>query len=377
MESNLIFATNLILINMKKHIILLIAVALGFAACNQNANEFKVKVNLKNGNDEMLYLKKYVDNELKTIDSATIKDEMAVLKAPIDADVQGFYTLSVKGMRGRMTFFADNKDVTVVGDIANPAAVEIFGSETQTLYNDYREQLYAFENRIEEIYPLMEEAYNTNDSVKVDSLSKIGNQVMDEQNEFRVNYVKEHGDSFLAHFLLNEMKQEYDLAEVKEMMANFTTPSIYLDELNDYVAKQERLDIGGTFIDFTLNTKDGESVTLSEIIKANKLTLVDFWASWCGPCRKENPVVKAAYEKYHDMGFEVLAISVDADELSWLKAVEQDALPYPQVRDTENVADDYLIYYIPANFLFDAEGNIVAKGLRGEDLEAKLAELLQ
>ncbi len=170
----------------------------------------------------------------------------------------------------------------------------------------------------------------------------------------------------------------YGLATLKEFVAGFTTESIYTKDLNDYIAKQERLEVGQPFIDFTLQTKDGENVTLSEVIGKNKLTLVDFWASWCGPCRKENPVVKAAYEQYHELGFDVVGVSVDQDGDAWLQAVEEDQLPWTQVRDTENtVSESYLIYYIPSNFLFDQNGTMVAKGLRGEDLTAKLSELLQ
>jgi len=92
----------------------------------------------------------------------------------------------------------------------------------------------------------------------------------------------------------------------------------------------------------------------------------------------ENPVVKAAYEKYHAKGFEVIGISVDRNEAKWLEAVEEDALPYIQVRDVEgNVSDDYAIVSIPSNFLYDQNGIMVAKGLRGEELETKLAELLK
>lgn len=360
---------------MKKHFLFLLVAALGLAACTEKKTDFQVTVNLKNSNDQMVYLQKYVDNAPVVIDSAIIQEENAVLNAPI-GDVQTLYALKVKDMRGSMPFFADNKDVTFVGDMQNPRDVEIYASETQTALDAYRKEFNGFYEKMEELYAQMDEAYAKQDSVMMDSLNKVGDAIMDEQSNFRNNYIKEHADSFLAHYILDEVKQDYSLDELKELEANFTTTSIYLDDLNSYIAKQETLEVGHPCIDFTLQTVDGENVTLSEKVAQNKVTMIDFWASWCGPCRKENPVVKAAYEKYHEMGFDVIGISVDQDADAWQKAVEADALPYTQVRDADNsVSESYLIYYIPSNFLIDQNGNFIAKGLRGEELEAKLAEI--
>lgn len=362
---------------MKKHLLFLFVLALGLTACNEKSNQFKVNVSLKNGNDQTVYLQKYVDNAPVTIDSAVITNESAVLTADND-DPQILYALKVKGKRGSMPFFADNKDVTFVGDINNPQDVEIMASETQAEWNAYNDAQDEFNNQIRELYAVMQQAFADNDTIAMDSLNTVGTALMDEQANYRDEYVKSHPDSFLAHYLLDESKQDYPLDELKEIVAGFTTESLYTKDINDYIAKQERLEVGQPFIDFTLQTNDGENVTLSEVIGKNKLTLVDFWASWCGPCRHENPVVKAAYEKYHELGFEVVGISVDQDGDAWLQAVEEDQLPWTQVRDTENkVSQDYLIYYIPSNFLFDQNGTMVAKGLRGEDLDAKLGELLK
>ena len=361
---------------MKKQVLFLFALALALTACNQNKDQFKVNVSLTNGNDRTVYLQKYVDNAPVTIDSAVIANDMAVLTADND-DPQILYALKVKGMRGSMPFFADNKDVSFVGDINNPQAVEIMASESQKELNDYNDQLNQFNTQIKELYAEMQQAFSDNDSIKMDSLNTVGTALMEQQANFRDDYIKAHPESFVTHYLLDQNKQEYALAELKELMAGFTTESIYKKDLNDYIAKQERLEVGQPFIDFTLQTNDGENVTLSEVIGKNKLTLVDFWASWCGPCRHENPVVKAAYEQFHELGFDVIGISVDQDKDAWLEAVADDQLPWTQVRDSENkVSEDYLIYYIPSNFLFDQNGTMVAKGLRGEDLAAKLSELL-
>ena len=361
---------------MKRYLLLLIAVAFVMTACNQNKN-FNVNVSLANGNDKTVYLQKYVDNVPVTIDSAVIAEEKAVLTAPID-NPQILYALKIKGQRGSMPFFADNKDVAFVGDLNNPQAVEIMGSETQAELDAYNDQLDEINMQIRDLYAVMQQAFSDNDSIKMDSLNKVGTALMEQQDNFRDEYIKAHPESFVTHYILDGVKQDYPLDQLKDLMAGFTTESIYRDHLNDYVAKQERLEVGQPFIDFTLQTKDGEDVTLSEKIAQNKLTLVDFWASWCGPCRNENPVVKAAYEKYHELGFDVVGVSVDQDEAAWLKAVEEDELPWMQVRDSEDkVSEDYMIYYIPSNFLFDQNGTMIAKGLRGEDLEAKLAEILK
>ena len=361
---------------MKRNLLFLIAVAFIMTACNQTKT-FNVNVSLANGNDKTVYLQKYVDNVPVTIDSAVIAEEKAVLTAPID-NPQILYALKIKGQRGSMPFFADNKDVAFVGDLNNPQAVEIMGSETQAELDAYNDQLDEINMQIRDLYAVMQQAFSDNDSIKMDSLNKVGTALMEQQDNFRDEYIKAHPESFVTHYILDGVKQDYPLDQLKDLMAGFTTESIYRDHLNDYVAKQERLEVGQPFIDFTLQTKDGEDVTLSEKIAQNKLTLVDFWASWCGPCRHENPVVKAAYEKYHELGFDVVGVSVDQDEAAWLKAVEEDELPWMQVRDSEDkVSEDYMIYYIPSNFLFDQNGTMIAKGLRGEDLEAKLAEILE
>lgn len=361
---------------MKKQLIFLFAAVLGLSACQPKGNNFKVNVSLANGNEKTVYLQKYVDNAPVIIDSAVIANETAVLNAEKD-NPQILYALKIKGMRGSMPFFADNKDVTVVGDINNPKDVEIMASETQAELDAYNKELEGFEDQIRDLYAVMQQAFDDNDSIKMDSLNTVGTALMEQQDSFRDDYIKAHPDSFVTHYILDGVKQDYPLDQLKDLMAGFTTESIYRDHLNEYVTKLERLEVGQPFIDFTLQTKDGENVTLSEKIAQNKLTLVDFWASWCGPCRKENPVVKAAYEQFHGLGFDVVGVSVDQDEAAWLKAVEDDQLPWTQVRDSENKASEsYMIYYIPSNFLFDQDGNMVAKGLRGEELTAKLAELL-
>lgn len=135
--------------------------------------------------------------------------------------------------------------------------------------------------------------------------------------------------------------------------------------------------IGGTAPDFTQETPDGKHITLSAL--RGKVVLLDFWASWCGPCRRENPNVVRVYEKYKDEGFEILSISLDNKKDRWLEAIEKDRMDWHHVSDLKGweneVAQTYGVHSIPHTILLDPDGKILARNLRGQMLESKLAEL--
>lgn len=144
--------------------------------------------------------------------------------------------------------------------------------------------------------------------------------------------------------------------------------------------QQKRLAPGGTFIDFSMTDKDGNMVKVSDIVKANKVTLIDFWASWCGPCRMEMPVVKRAYEFFHSKGLEVVGVSLDSNRKSWLGAVEQLGLNWIHLSDLKgwqcSAAKTYGVHSIPGSYLVAQDGTIIAKNLRGEQLIQTLLKVL-
>ena len=130
-----------------------------------------------------------------------------------------------------------------------------------------------------------------------------------------------------------------------------------------------------------MNDNNGKPVSVMSIITENQYTLVDFWASWCGPCRAEMPNVVAAYQKYHDKGFEVVGVSLDEDKKSWIAAIEKLQMPWPQLSDLKGWQCEGAVLYkvqaIPSNLLVDQSGKIVAKNLREDELQNKLAELFK
>lgn len=134
---------------------------------------------------------------------------------------------------------------------------------------------------------------------------------------------------------------------------------------------------GDKMPEFKATTVDGNEVDIVEICKSKKAVLLDFWASWCGPCRREIPNLKEIYKKYADKGFDILSISIDAEEEPWLKAVKDEDLKWTNVRDTDHsIADLYKVSAVPTMYIVDGNGCLVAENLRGQELAAKIAELL-
>ena len=361
---------------MKKILLSLFAALMILSGCNKT-KQFKVTVNLDNSNDEQAILIKTLDGNTPIIlDTVVFADNKAVFNVNFD-EPYALYILKLKGSRDFFMMFPENQDVTVTGDIDDFIHIEATGGATQNAFNEYQKGLVPF---IESFIPLdaaATEAYENDDSLKYEEVNAQTLAIWDEYHNYQFDYIRNHPDSFLAHYILDDLKTDIELAQVIEFAELLTGESVYRDNINKFIESNMRVELGQPFMDFTLQTVDGKDVNLAELIKNNKVVMIDFWASWCGPCRHENPVVKAAYEKYHDKGLEIVGISVDRNEAAWLQAVEEDALPYIQVRDAAGeVGNNYAVVYIPSNFLYDQNGIMIAKGLRGEELEAKLAEVL-
>lgn len=172
----------------------------------------------------------------------------------------------------------------------------------------------------------------------------------------------------LYSYMTEEQKGDYDL------LSGEAQESHYGRIVKKYVDPESF--VGRPLPAFALNREEGGTARLSELAKGKKLLLVDFWASWCGPCRREIPNLKALYAQYADKGFEIVGISTDTDVDAWKKAREEEELSWPNFHDDGSAAKACNLRFIPLIFLVDANGTVLAENIRGEELKAKLAELL-
>ena len=231
-------------------------------------------------------------------------------------------------------------------------------------------------------------APNTKDNIHLDVLSKLSMLLMDEKfvENLKNALVAEAPVSNFALYILSQEYMYIDADSLDILLGAYKeNPDFagnkYVAEIDEYLQKELSLSIGKKAPDFTLDNPDGEPVTFSEFYKGNKVTMLDFWASWCGPCRNFNPTLVEIYNKYHKMGFDIIAVSLDRDKDSWLEGIKEDGLKWTQVSDLKfwqsEVGRLYNVSFIPQNVFVDAEGNIIGRKVAEEDIETLLDEYLR
>lgn len=212
----------------------------------------------------------------------------------------------------------------------------------------------------------------------LDAASKEVNQRMQAQLEA---FVQKNPSSIVSAYVTYDFLKshpETDPVHIYSLFTGEAKESAYAAKVADKSAAFDRTDIGKQIPVFTIADKNGQPKNINNLLSA--YTLVDFWASWCGPCRAENPYMLKAYTRFKDRGFSIVGVSLDDNKKNWFKAMEEDKMPWTQLSDLKGSASPLMglfgITAIPRNFLVDKTGKIIAKDLRGEALEKKLNELL-
>ncbi|RAV29380.1 TlpA disulfide reductase family protein [Sinomicrobium soli] len=341
--------------------------------------------------DARVYLsrKPYKIKPEDIIDSASYENNMFILEDTLTEPQIAFliFDPSGKGLQelkpgnDMKMLYLERADISVRAkdSLANS---KIQGSKINDQYEEYINAI-ALPEYIKE--KLHTEDIKQAEGEEKERLIKEMNTVLMEmiriKDSLRFVYINNNPDSYFSLEALDKLKTKDDPEKLKKLYGTLSPELRKLRFGKEVLAGLEKANenIGDMATDFAQNDPDGNLVKLSDY--RGKYLLVDFWASWCGPCRKENPYLVAAYSKYHDKGFDILAVSLDTKRDEWLKAIEEEDLAWRHVSDLKGfknkVALQYDIKAIPQNLLIDPEGRIIAKNLRGYVVEKKLSQIFK
>ncbi|MBO9727726.1 MAG: AhpC/TSA family protein [Chitinophaga sp.] len=336
---------------------------------------------VKNGNGKTIYL--FDDQDNNPDDSVVIKNDQFSFKVKSGKE-PAVYALILRDVNYPMLFVTGGSEpVHFTTSLATfPIASAVKGNENTQAMQQYQK---AFEPLIKRAQDLNLIAKNVNpeDEPAKNSFRKKADEFSQDVIKTGTEFIKGHPASIASIWLLmNELRTRLDGEEFQRLF-NSLDPAVkngqYGQSVTAYIKSLKVSAVNIAADDFSQTDTKGQPVKLSSF--RGKYVLVDFWASWCGPCRQENPNVVKAYNKYKDKNFTILGVSLDDNRDRWLRAISQDNLHWTQVSDLRGwgneVAVQYGIQSIPSNFLVSPDGKIIARNLRGEELEAKLEEVLK
>ncbi|MCU0369927.1 MAG: AhpC/TSA family protein [Bacteroidales bacterium] len=363
----------------KNIVISLLAVVVMDSCTKTVKNEYTITGSLDTLINGMVYLQKRLQGPLITIDSAQVSKGNFRLKGTID--YPEVYYLTLPATKSSVPFFIEPSEIIVNINTKNINKTKITGSKNQAAYDGYLDMVDQFNAKLKESYQMYNKAEELGDLEKVRHYDSLITVLDEQRSQFSKNYVLQNTQSFVSPYIMYRNSYTYELEDLEKALNALDTSlshSVYTGFLTEYLATLKRTAVGQMYVPFSMQDSTGMMVSLSDLTGRNYL-LVDFWASWCAPCREENPNLVRLYNKYHDRGFDIFGVSFDSNRERWLEAIAADSLTWTHVSDLqgwENKAGKlYGIRSIPSNVLLDTTGMIISKNLRGDDLRIKLEEL--
>jgi peroxiredoxin len=283
----------------------------------------------------------------------------------------------------KLGFLAENRQMNISGNIDDADNVVITGSSTQNEYKSFSKKFKSYAEEETRLVELNDSLDAKRDKKDADSIRKVMVSFRAKEQAFIKDYAKHHPSSYISaqqvcyYFIDNPIVPEL------ETIYNVFTPAVqnsyYGKKIKDALETARTTALGKIAPDFTQNDILGNPITLSSY--RGRYVLIEFWASWCAPCRVENPNIVEAYSKFHSKGFYILGVSMDDKRDKWEEAIKKDNLSWSQVSDLKEWQNSVRVLYgvedIPTNFLVDKDGKIIARALRGDDLMKKLHELFK
>ncbi len=375
---------------MKKIMILLTAM-LVMASCgnkkeNKDAN-VTIEGTVMGVEHPVVKLVKYDGTKPVTLDSTEVKDGHFVLKAKVDKPELAYVTID--GVPSDLPLILEkNAHIKVDVDITHMRNSSVLSTGLNKKLYEYFDELKLFGDKQQKLAKLYQAAENkANEEEKSKIINRYYN-LDDERHKFEYKFIENNKDNLVGAMIFEKMafdRAEPNFNKLKELYESFPEDIKNLPNTkNAYNVVKEKaaVSIGSKAPDFSAPTPDGKMLSLKDAM--GKVTVVDFWASWCRPCRIENPFVREIYKKYHPKGLNIIGVSLDkpGNKEAWVKAIKDDKLDWYQVSNLKFWNDPiarklYHVESIPQTFILDKNGIIRAKNLRRDRLEAKIKELLE
>lgn len=363
--------------------ILIISFLLIVAACS-NKPEYQIKGTIKSDFNGLVYLKKFEDRSYIIIDSCTVTNGTFKFKGTVE--LPDMYSIWLDDQKRRKDFCLENAKYEMkIEDKISSA--EISGSVLQNAINTFTSGMTSIEQSERELISQLRSSWKdstvleeTKEKLKEDLSALRKNKV-----QFAKDFVTEGTNNPYSLTVLNIYIRNFLTIDQLDSTYQTLTAKVQKTTFGQRLAKEienTRLSaVGQPYIDFEVPNVDGNIIKLSEVVKDNKLVFVDFWASWCAPCRASIPHLKELYTQYHDKGLEIVAVSYDSERDSWIKAIDNEELEWLNGSNLQGwgcpTALQYAVRGIPATVLISSDGKIVARNLRGNALKNKIDEFLK
>lgn len=341
-------------------------------------NNLVYNFNLSDRNTQNSYLQEIVNERGSSILFQFYTQSKFQLKGKIEKPT--IILLKIKNTRDSKWFWLENNKINFIAEKGNFIDSKITGSSTQKELDLLEEKTKPIDKERTRLGQILSD--RTLGNAYRDSILIVFNNGIEKEVEINKEFIKKNPNSLISTRRLNIFKVRWgkeETAKLFSLMNKDRQQSEYGKSINRFIELNKNPQIGDKYVDFEQTNTKNQKIKLSD--KIGKYTLIEFWASWCTPCRQENPNLMRTYKKYNPMGFEIFAVSLDDKKESWLKSIEKDGLTWENVSDLKGRENDagkiYGVDAIPDNILIDENGIIIGRNLRGKNLENKLEELVK
>lgn len=364
---------------MKKILFPLAAIALSLAACHSTP-QYTINGTVEGEQEGAVCLIKYIGRTADTLNEAPIKAGKFKIQGTVENTTNAY--LVVKGKKGGIPILIENTKFTATLNPEDNTQSKVEGTEDQKTLNEYLAISNELRQQQSELYKAYSVAMQEKNEKKANEIraeyDKADSIATAKGNEL----IKAHADSYVAPYIIAGKMHNLELPALQEsynMLGDNAKSSEYGKKIAERIEKLDAVAIGKVAPNFTQNTPKGTPLSLYDI--KGKVKIIDFWASWCGPCRRANPEMVKLYKKFHPKGLEILGVSLDRCKEDWEKAIADDRLTWNHVSDLQYwsnaAAQTYAVNSIPHLVILDKNNVIVARNLHGAELENKIAELLK